>query len=87
MVTGPQGIPALSSDPTGENSWSVWGKHVLSEQERQNNVIELLRTELQKVNVEVATLKVKSGAIGFLGGLVPVLIAVGIALIIYLVKK
>ena len=87
-MAGPKVVPTRSPNSVGENnSWAAWGKHVLSEQERQNNVIELIRGEVQKQNIAIATLTVKSGMVGFLGGLVPALIALAIAIVIWLVKK
>ncbi len=83
----PTPIRNSNSNSLGSNSWGAWGKHVLAEQERQNNVIELLRAEVLQLHVEAAVSKVKYGMVGFLGGMVPVLIMIGVGLIVYLVKK
>ena len=65
------------------NGWHEWGKHVLKELDRLNECYEGAIKTAQENKVEIAMLKVKSGAWGFLAGLLP---AIGV-LIYYIVKK
>ena len=52
------------------NSWTQWSKYVLKELERNNSDHESISDKLDKIAVEIATLKVKSGLWGTIGGLV-----------------
>jgi len=54
------------------NSWTQWSKYVLKELERNNSDHESISDKLDKIAVEIATLKVKSGLWGTIGGLVSV---------------
>lgn len=78
-------MPDVSTPPGGDG-WSEWGRHVLSELERLGSAYEGLRGEIQKIHVEIAQLKVKSGMWGVLGGLIPVVIALGIGIALYFAK-
>ncbi len=55
---------------TEHNSWAEWSKYVLKELERNNNDHESMSDKLDKIAVEIAMLKVKSGLWGTIGGLV-----------------
>lgn len=57
-----------------ENGWGEWSKHVLKELERLNDCYGGLQKEVQKVRIEIAMLKVKSGIWGGLAGLIPVVL-------------
>ena len=65
------------------NRWTEWSKFVLKELERLNDCYESLNKNLNKMNVEIAKLKVKSGVWGLVGGAIPV--AIGLA--IWLLKS
>jgi hypothetical protein len=66
-----------------DNGWNEWSKHVLAELERLNDCYNGVNGQLQKIHVEIAMLKVKSGIWGAIGGCIPLLITV----IMYLVSK
>ena len=70
-------------DEARTDGWEEWGKHVLKEQERQNDCIAYLTEQIASMRVDVAMLKVKAG---LYGGLVGVVTA-GIPTIIMLLKK
>lgn len=67
------------------NGWTQYQKLVLAELERHSKQLEALNSQLNKqmsdLQVEIATLKVKSGVWGLLGGLIPVLVFVVIELV------
>jgi len=58
------------------NSWMEWSKHVLSELERHNQIMEDMRRDMGKLRVEIATLHVKSSLMGLVAGAVPSIAAV-----------
>lgn len=77
---------------TSSDSWDEWRRHVLAELVRLNakndsidRSIDMLREELQeelsRMNVELVTLKLKSGLWGMVAGLIPVTIALAMKLI------
>ena len=53
-----------------ENNWTQWSQYVLKELERNNGDHESMSDKLDKIAVEIAMLKVKSGLWGTIGGLV-----------------
>lgn len=57
--------------PNNENGWLQWGKYVLK-------LIEDHDKKLDKVIVEIAKLKVKSGVWGLIGGSIPVAIFIAL---------
>lgn len=61
------------------NGWTLYQKLVLAELERHSKDLENINNELKehmkKIEVEIAMLKVKSGAWGLFGGLIPIAIA------------
>jgi len=59
-----------------DNSWGEWSRHVLSELERLNACYEKMNDKLDKVNADIITLKVKSGAWGLIAGAIPVTIMI-----------
>lgn len=61
--------------------WSEYSKLVLSELERLGDEIKAVNDSLNKINVEIATLKVKSGVWGLVGASIPVAIGLGIELL------
>lgn len=57
------------------NGWNEWSRHVLAELERLNGCYSEIDKALQKIHVEIAMLKVKSGMWGAIGGSIPVIVA------------
>ncbi len=66
-----------------KNGWPEWGKFVLKELERLNACYDALVIQNQKMQVDIAMLKVKSGVWGFAAGLLPSLAV----LILWIVKN
>lgn len=66
-----------------DNGWSEWRRHVLNELGRLEDHHRFMNQQLQKILIEVAMLKVKSGVWGLMGGLIPVVVA---AMVAYLAK-
>ena len=54
---------------TEPDGWKEWSKYVLLELERLNTCYNNLDAKVNKINVEIAMLKVKSGIWGALGGI------------------
>ena len=55
---------------TEKSGWTQWSQYVLKELERNNSDHESMSDKLDKIAVEIAMLKVKSGLWGTIGGLV-----------------
>ena len=70
-------------DLLNNNGWSEWGKYVLKELERLNDCYEEQQKIMQRIQVEIAMLKVKSSVWGGLAGLIP---SLGL-LIYYMIKN
>lgn len=66
-----------------DNGWNEWSKHVLAELERLNGCYDTISDSVNKIHVEIAMLKVKSGIWGAIGGFIPVCIL----LIFYLLNS
>lgn len=60
--------------PNDNNGWEQWSKHILIELKRLNTNDENLEEKINKVLIEIAMLKVKSGIWGLMGGAIPVFI-------------
>jgi len=69
-------------DLLDNNGWSEWGKYVLKELERLNDCYEEQQKIMQRIQVEIAMLKVKSSVWGGLAGLIP-----SLGLLIYYIIK
>jgi len=68
------------------NGWEEWKEYVLAELKRQAHAQES-STEVQRaILVEIAGLKAKSTVWGVIGGSIPVLVAILIALMIWLIR-
>lgn len=67
--------------PNGQNGWTEWGKYVLKELERLNACYASLDEKVDKTNIEIAKLKIKSGVWGAIAGLIPVVI---VLIIVYI---
>lgn len=63
------------------NGWTEYQRLVLSELERHSQALHQIEMNLKKIDVDLATLKVKAGLWGLMGGLIPVAIAVFIELL------
>jgi len=79
--------------PGNDNGWQEWKNYVLAELKRlakcNEDSIEVQRasTEVQRaILVEIAGLKVKSTIWGVIGGSIPVLVTILIALMIWLIR-
>ena len=70
-------------DLLNNNGWSEWGKYVLKELERLNDCYEEQQKIMQRIQVEIAMLKVKSSVWGGMAGLIP---SLGL-LIYYMIKN
>ena len=66
------------------NGWDEWSKYVLKELERQDQFMKDLANKVNKIEIQIATLKAKSGIWGALAGMIP---AVGTILYWLLTKK
>ena len=66
------------NDHPDNGDWKEHRRLILAELKSLNAAVTNLYTIANELKVELAVLKVKSGGWGFLGGLVPVLIALGI---------
>ena len=62
------------SQPITTNGWDEWGRHVLAELIRLNDNIDKIEVDIRKIDTKIATLEVKSGVWGLIGGLIPILI-------------
>lgn len=62
-----------------DNGWDEWSKYVLKELERLNACYENIETDLRKIHVEIATLQVKAGIFGAIGGAIPVIVIIALS--------
>lgn len=69
----------MVEDP--QDGWVRWKNYVLEELKRGNRVQETILKNQMKLHIEIATLKVKSGVWGLLGGAIPVIIGLAIMLL------
>ena len=69
------------SNDSSNNGWHEWSRHVLSELERHNGLLESIREGQSKIQIDIAMLKVKAITWGSLGGSIPVVVAIAIWLI------
>ena len=63
------------------DDWEQWSKHVLEELKRLSESYEKVSEIVTNLREDIATLKVKSGIWGAIGGIIPILVIVGIWLI------
>lgn len=66
---------------TDKDTWNEWSKYVLEELKRINGCYVEIDKKVDKISIDIATLKVKAGIWGLIGGAVPVLIGFGILLL------
>jgi hypothetical protein len=64
------------NESTTTNGWNEYQKLVLHELQEHTKELDKINAEIQKIHVEVATLKVKSGVWGLIAGSIPVAIAI-----------
>jgi hypothetical protein len=62
-----------------DDSWGEYRRLVLSELERVDRSIRALHADVTTIKSEVTALKIKSGVWGLLGGLIPVVVAIGVS--------
>jgi hypothetical protein len=62
-----------------DGTWDQSQMHVVEELKRLNHWLGQLNETQQRMREDIASLKVKAGAWGFVAGLIPVLIALGVA--------
>lgn len=63
----------------GENGWEDWSKHVLAELQRHTDGLSKAQDTVNRIEVEIAVLKYKSGLWGAVAGLASVAIMLGLA--------
>lgn len=68
------------------DGWDEWKEFVLAELKRHNNWLSDITDVQREILVAVAGLKVKSTIWGVIGGSIPVLLMMLIALVIWLVR-
>ena len=59
-----------------ENGWSQYQKLVVDKLDDHDNKFTSIEDKLTKIQVDIATLKVKAGVWGGVAGLIPVVIAI-----------
>ena len=59
-----------------ENGWSQYQKLVVDKLDDHDSKFTSIEDKLTKIQVDIATLKVKAGVWGGIAGLIPVLIAI-----------
>ena len=64
-----------------KGDWHEYQKLVLSELERHNSLLLQMDNMLEKVNVDISSLKVKSGIWGLAGAAVPIGIFMGLKIL------
>ena len=57
-----------------DNGFSKWQEYILQELKRLGEVIDKFDGKLDKINVAIAVLRVKSGIWGAIAGLIPAII-------------
>lgn len=72
---------------TDTNGWAEWGRHVLAELERLDACYHNIQKQNETLLTEIAVLKIKSGFWGIIGGAIPSLVTIAIALLIYFITK
>jgi len=91
-MDGASQIEKMTTDnpgPTTTEGWNEWGRYVLFELKRigtcysnlDAKVEDIRTTKIDKLIEDVATLRVKSGVWGILGGAIPVVLTLSIYLI------
>jgi len=76
-------VPPDDSNGNGENSWKVWGKHVILTLESLENDIKEMYIAIAKLDKQIALLTFKVSIYGAIAGAIPSMIT---AAIIFLKK-
>ena len=63
-----------------DNDWNEWSRHVLAELERLNDNEKEITRLVSDMRADIKVLYFKSGFIGMVGGMIPVLITIIIQL-------
>jgi hypothetical protein len=71
----------MSGDKEKYDGWPEWSKHVLIELKRLSDTQDGLRSDLHKMNIEIAMLKVKASVWGAVGASVPLLVFTALQII------
>jgi len=75
-------MPSLTPTPHfNSEGWDTYARLVLNKLEDHDNLLNEINKELTLIRVEISMLKVKSGVWGLVGGLIPVTIAVIVAIL------
>ena len=69
------------------NGWHSWGKHVLAELERLDRCHISAENQIERLLIEIAVLKVKAGIWGLIGGALPAIAAIVVAILIYFLNQ
>lgn len=65
----------MAEEFTG-NGWTQYQKLVLAELERHSDALDAIENHLYRIDVDIATLKIKAGIFGALGASIPALAVV-----------
>lgn len=65
------------------DGWQEWSKYVLAELKELSRLYDCLDKKVGNMRVDIATLKVKAGIWGLIGGMIPVALIV----VLWLLKK
>lgn len=72
------------------NGWDEWKNFVLDRLDAHGDDLKAIKKEIADTKVEViseiTSLKVKSGVWGAIGGLIPVILALGLAFVVFLLR-
>ena len=68
---------------TGQNGWTEWSKFVLKELGRQGACLDVIKKDINKIRIEIATIKARASIFGALAGAVPAIIM----LVVWLVNR
>jgi len=64
-----------------QDGWDTYSKLVLAKLDDHDDLLKDINKELTQIRVEISMLKVKSGVWGLIGGLIPVTIALAVAIL------
>jgi hypothetical protein len=65
-------------DEEQHDGWDEWKNHVLSELKDNKEDLKFIMSKMTKIGNDIATLQVKSGVWGLVGGMIPVLIVLAL---------
>jgi hypothetical protein len=69
------------------NGWAEWSKYVLKELERLNDVFLRLETKVDRMSKDMAELRVRSGFLSGIYGMVGGLIPIAVMIIMMMIKN